>query len=564
MAKRTLPMILAVLILMILIPMQAQAAGNEDAEYTVTLTSDIQDKLVPEENFLAVGETFRVQVMVSGNDASVYNAYDLKLTYDTENLIFLPEESEAADPTRAEITDNKGRIRVKGYGDDKDVSVPAATLVFETKARGVADVKFTTNQPLQIDISGNAGVDNAKRAATIQGKDAAELRIDGYKVITVGEGIKIPDGIAVSMPNDDFEFTLEETDIYTYELTVTSGGTDISDTVTYDETAKTYSIPWKDQDANQLITGKIVITANRSPKEFSVTIKGDDVTGEEKACYNTDYSFQLSRKSGYWYNVKVTIGGKSYTEFDVKEDTYTIRGAAITGDIVITVTKEEDDSDKVTVTFAGAGAKDGSGAKKTKLGVEYPFKVKQKKGYTYSVTVYVNGRKSPYDYDYELDTYYILDENVTGNIVIVIGKIATIEILEYITLEKQNMYLVVFNGHVNEGDVPKYDGRSMYWSERYNAYAWLLTSADTVKKVKTAAEKNITLNPGTPAGNIDYSGNVDMDLWVDAEDAELVWEMYQGQHSLDFMEMQKLLNADVYSDKKLSVRDVTAIVSQIS
>jgi len=196
--------------------------------------------------------------------------------------------------------------------------------------------------------------------------------------------------------------------------------------------------------------------------------------------------------------------------------------------------------------------------------VEYPFTIKRKKGYTYSVTVYVDGKRTSYDYDYELDTYYVLAENVTGNMVIVIGKIATIEILEYITLEKQNMYLVVFNGHVNEGDVPKYDGRSMYWSERYNAYAWLLTSPDTVKKVKTAAEKNITLNPGTPAGNIDYSGNVDMDLWVDAEDAELVWEMYQGQHSLDFMEMQKLLNADVYSDKKLSVRDVTAIVSQIS
>ena len=564
MAKRTLPILLAVLILMILLPMQAQAAGNEDAQYTVTLTSDIQDKLVPEENFLAVGETFSVQVMISGNDATVYNAYDLKLSYDTENLIFLAEESEAADPpTRAEITDNTGRIRVKGYGVDKDVSIAVVTLVFETKATGIADVKFTTNQPSLIDISGNAA-ENAKVAATIKGKDAAEMRIDGYKVITVGEGIKLPDGGNVVVSRDDFTFTLEETEIYRYDLTVTSGDTDISDKVTYDETTKTYTIPWKNPDGNQLINGKIVITANRIPKEFSVTIDGDDVTGEEKAYYNTDYTFQLNRESGFWYTVEVTIGGESYTEFDVKEDIYTIPGAAITGDIVITVSKGEDDSNKAKVTFAGAGAKDGSGQKKTEKYVEYPFQIKRKKGYTYSVTVYVDGKRTPYDYDYELDTYYVLDKNVTGNMVIVIGKIATIEILEYITLEKQNMYLVVFNGNVNEGDVPKYDGRSMYWSERYNAYAWLLTSADTVKKVKTAAEKNITLNPGTPAGNIDYSGNVDMDLRVNTEDAALVWEMYQGQHSLDFMEMQKLLNADVYSDKKLSVRDVMAIVSQIS
>lgn len=559
MAKRTLPIILAALILMILVPMQANATGNEETAYSIALTSDIEDKLTPGEKSLAVGESFSVKVMISGNGASVYNAYDLKLSYDTENLIFLADESKTADPATGSITNNNGHIRIKGYGDDKSTSVPAATLVFETKAKGAADVKLTS---ALIDTSDNAGVQNAEKGAKIQ--DTAESIIEGYKIITEGEGIQVSADVLVVMPSDDVEFTLEETDRYTYELTVTIGGENASDKVAYDETTETYTIPWKGADGTQIINGKIVITAPRSPKEFDVSFEGEDVIGEDKARFNTDYSFQLNRESGYWYNVKVTIGGKSYTEFDVKEDTYTIPGAAITGDIVITVNKEEDDSDKVTVTFAGAGAKDGSGQKKTKLGVEYPFKVKQKKGYTYSVTVYVNGRKSPYDYDYELDTYYILNENVTGNIVIVIGKIATIEILEYVTLEKQNMYLVVFNGHVNEGDVPKYDGRSMYWSDRYNAYAWLLTSGETVKKVKSAAEKNITLLPGTPAGDIDYSGNVDMDLHIDRDDAQLVWEMYQGKHSLDFMEMHKLLNADVYSDKKLSVRDVTAIVSKIS
>ena len=559
MGKRTLPMILAALILMILIPVYVNAAGNEDAQYAVTVTSDIKDKLTPEENSLAVGETFSAKIVISGADLSVYNAYDLKLSYDTENLIFLADESKTADPARGEITDNNGHIRIKGYGDDKSTSVPAATLVFETKAKGSADVKLTS---AVVDTSNNAGVQNAGKSAKLE--DTAETLIEGYKVITEGEGIEVPDGIYVVLPNDDFVFALEETELYTYSLTVTIGDADMSDKVTYDETTETYTIPWKDEDGTQIINGKIVITAPRSPKEFDVTFEGEDVTGEDKAQYNTDYTFQLNREEGYWYTVDVTIGDESYTEYDVDEDTYTIPGAAITGDIVITVTKEEDDSDKVTVTFAGAGAKDGSGQKKTKLYVEYPFKVKQKKGYTYSVTVYVNGRKTPYDYDYELDTYYILDENVTGNIVIVIGKIATIEILEYITLEKQNMYLVVFNGHVNEGDVPKYDGRSMYWSDRYNAYAWLVTSSDTVKKVKTAAEKNITLNPGTPAGNIDYSGDADGNLRVDAEDAKLVWEMYEGKHSLDFMEMRKLLSADVYTDKKLSIRDARIIANSIS
>ena len=104
----------------------------------------------------------------------------------------------------------------------------------------------------------------------------------------------------------------------------------------------------------------------------------------------------------------------------------------------------------------------------------------------------------------------------------------------------------------------------MYWSDRYNAYAWLVVSSDTDKKAKKTAEEKITLTKGTAAGNIDYSGNVNMTLQTDTADAQLVQEMYEGRHSLDFMEMQKLLNADVYSDKKLNVRDVSAIIKTIS
>ena len=84
------------------------------------------------------------------------------------------------------------------------------------------------------------------------------------------------------------------------------------------------------------------------------------------------------------------------------------------------------------------------------------------------------------------------------------------------------------------------------------------------KKVKKEAEGKITVIEGTSAGDIDYSGNVNMTLQTDLADAELVWEMYQAKHSLDFMEMQKLLNADVYPDRKLNVRDVAAILKKIS
>ena len=541
MTKRILAMLLASLIFITSFPVQACAA---ESPYTVSLSADTDGKV------LGVGDTVTVNVMVAGNDESVtgYNAYDLKLSYDTDYLILA--SSESAD-NGAEVTDTDGRIRVKGYGADKDFSTAAIALHFEVKAPGTANIGLTH---AKIDLSDNAGLQNAPEATLAE--KTVKISIDGFEVSAEGEGIGLDTNVATS--SEDFVFWLNDYANYDYTVTVTIDGVDMTSKVTFDEETGEYTIP------KDLIDGKIVITATRSPKTYTVTITGKDVTGEKTAEYNTDYTFKLEREEGYLYTVEITIGGEEYTGYNVEDDVYTIPGTDITGVIKIKVTKEEDDSNKVTVTFAGTGAKDGSGQKKTERGVEYPFKVKKKKGYTYSVTVYVDGKRTPYDYDYELDTYYILSENVTGNIVIVIGKIATVEVSEYITMDKQSMYLIVYNGIVSEGYVPKYDGQSMYWSDKYNAYAWLIASADSEKKVKKAAEEKITLAEGTAAGSIDYSGNVNMSLQTDTADAQLVQEMYEGRHPLEFMEMQKLLNADVYSDKKLNVRDVMAIVKSIS
>lgn len=540
MTKRILSMLLASLIFITTFPLQAKAA---EGQYTVSLTSDSEGKI------LGVGDSVTVTVMVAGNEDTVtgYNAYDLKLSYDTQHLTFV--SADAAD-SGAEVTEADGRIRMKGYGAEKDFSTAAVTLTFAVRSPGTANISITH---AKIDLSDNAGLQNAPEAAF--GDKTVQIMIDGFEVETDGEGIGVTTNVATS--TEDYIFWLNDFQNYDYTVKVTIGGVDMTSKVTYDEETGAYTIP------KSLIDGKIVIKADRSPKEYKVDLDMY-VTGEERAYYNTDYTFKLEREEGYLYTVEITIGGKTYTGYTVEDDVYTIPGTDITGDIEIKVTKEEDDSDKVTVTFVGTGAKDGKGDKKTKYGLEYPFKVNKKKGYTYSVTVYVNGKRTPYDYDYELDTYYILSENVTGNIVIVIGKVATVEITEYITLDKQSMYLIVYNGIVSEGYVPKYDGRSMYWSDRYNAYAWLVVSSDTDKKVKKIAEEKITLAEGTAAGNIDYSCNVNMTLQTDTADAQLVQEMYEGRHSLDFMEMQKMLNADVYSDKKLNVRDVSAIIKTIS
>ena len=458
----------------------------------------------------------------------------------------------------AEITAAHGRIRVKGYGADKNCSEKSAvSLYFRVIKPGATNIKLL--QETYVDLSSNAGKRNAPLAQIEAGKDTITIPVEGFEVEVVGEGIHLSKGIYVALPGEDFVFSLEDYNLYDYEdLAVTIDGENITSVVKLDKKTGTCTVPGREID------GKLKITVNRSPKVFQVSFTGSDVSGEKTAEYNTDYVFKLNREEGYLYTVAITIGGKEYTGYNLEENTYTIPGTDITGKIKIKVTKKEDDSGKVQVEFVGAGGKDGSGQKKTDLGVEYPFQVKKKKGYTYSVTVYVDGTRSPYDYDYELDTYYILSEYVTGNISIMIGKVPTVEAVEYVTLDKQSMFLIVYNGIVNEGQVPRYDGRSMYWSDNYKAYVWLVMSNVSEKKVKKESEGNITWNEGTPSGEIDYSGSVNMTLQVDFADAELVWEMYEGKHSLDFMEMQKLLNADVHSDRKLNVRDVAAIFKKIS
>ena len=542
MRERILAMLLASLILITSFPMRTQAA---EGNYTVSITSDSQGKI------LAPGDTAVVTVNVAGNNTSVtgYNAYDLKLSYDTQRLMLVSAETT---DSGAEITDTDGRIRVKGYGDKKNFSTAAVVLTFKAQSPGTADVGITH---AKIDINDNAGLYNAPEAALADKN--VKITIDGFEVVVNGEGVVVDSYVATS--SEDYVFRLADHKGYTYTVKVTIGGVDLTSKVTYNEETGEYTIP------KELIDGLIEITVTKGEAEaYVVTITGSDVTGEKTAEYNTDYTFKLDREEDYIYTIQVTIGGEEYTGYTMEEDVYTIPGTDILGDIKIKVTKEMDYSNKAFIDFIGTGAKDGSGEKMTDKGVEYPFKIKRKKGYTYSVRVLVDGKRTSYDYDYELDTYYILAENVSGNITIVIGKVATVEVTEYVTLDEQSIYLIVYNGIVGEGQVPKYDGRSMYWSEKYNAYVWLVVSTETEKKAKKTAEGKITLNAGSAAGDIEYSGNVNMTLQTDIEDARLVREMYEGKHSLDFMEMQKLLRADVYADKKLNVRDVAAVINQIS
>ena len=547
MIKRILSVLLAVLILITSDPLPARA--EEGAKHTVRLTSDLDGKSI------GVGDTVSVKVMVEGTDSSVtsYNAYDLKLSYDAEQLTFI--SGTAADKD-AEITSENSRIRVKGYGDDKNLSTTAVTLHFRASKPGSTTISLLH---AKVDLSDNAGYHNAPKVNIAEESAVITVPVDGYEVQVEGEGIKLPGGVYVAHAGEDFIFVLQDYEQYAYEdLKVTVGDDDVTTAVKVDKKTGTCTIP------GRLIDGTVRISVKRLPKTFVVTVSGSDITAAKTAEYLTDFVFRLDREPDHLYTVTIEIDGEEYKGYSLKDDVYTIPGTDVTGRIRIKVIRIEDPTKKAHISFAGCGYRDGAGEKDAERGVEYPFQIRRKKGFTYSLEVYGNGKQIPYEYDYELDTYYLPPEYVYGDITIKIDKYATVDVREYITLDKQSIFLIAYNGHVDDGQVPRYDGRSMYWSDKYRAYVWLVTSNASEKKVKKEAEGKITVTEGTTAGDIDYSGNVNMTLQTDLADAELVWEMYKAKHSLDFMEMRKFLNADVYPDRKLNVRDVAAILKKIS
>ena len=129
------------------------------------------------------------------------------------------------------------------------------------------------------------------------------------------------------------------------------------------------------------------------------------------------------------------------------------------------------------------------------------------------------------------------------------------EVNVYVTLDKQSMYLVTYSGSVEDGHVPMYDGQNMYWSEAYNAYAWLVISS--------AARNRIIIGEGEAAASIDYSGNVGLSGRIDVDDVHLDHDVYNARYTLVSMVMHKFLNADVNRDRKVDVKDAVWIVNRI-
>lgn len=179
-----------------------------------------------------------------------------------------------------------------------------------------------------------------------------------YRVTFTGSGAT---GEATAVYGTDYSFTVAPQTGKKYTVKINMGskaytgftqsgnsftipGADITDhlliTVTYTATSGT-STGTSSGTSTGTSTGTSSGTSSGSGRTVSFQGTGAaDATGAARTTAGKDYSFTLSPKKGYDYDVTVRIGENpvAYTQ-DGETNTYTVPAAGITGNLTITVTK---------------------------------------------------------------------------------------------------------------------------------------------------------------------------------------------------------------------------------
>lgn len=516
---------------------------------------------IPETKSVTTGETVEIPITISGK---AYNAYSMGIRYYTDVLKLQNEtsNSEGLRLTTKAGRDTSGRsyedISLVRYGEVAEPGV-ALTLKFTAKAQGTTDV---TIRNARVDERANSISFNAPDATITNGTTA--VTVSGYTVVLPDDFTRTDAVGTVIMGGDTLKFIPKDPN-YDYTVTVTVGGVEFTPSVGEDGT---YTV--------ENVTGNVIVTSTKTPKSFNVTL-GDDITGDAKATYKTDYIFKLTPEKDHVYSVKVTIGGKEYTGLTSKKNdddgttTYTIPGADITGDIVINSNKKVRDPYTFQVTFEGTGIGDVSNNANTVTENEsYSFTLTKKDGFTYTVSATMGGTAVELTETADAENANVVTYSigkVTGNLVITVNKESTltmeVAVSEYVQMDDKTVFLVTVTGTPAEGKAYAYGENVMYKTTAYgaNVYSWLVIVDKGQEFTAAVAEANITEAAAT-AEEVAQSFDVNETNVVDINDAQLVYDIYSGKYS-DFekVTVKKFLCADVNSDKIVNSADAVAVVA---
>ena len=532
---------------------------------------------------VAAGETVSIPVTVASSKHSItgFNAYDMTFTYDPAALTLNTTSNAEANLT---VEDNNGTVRVRRYGETAPLG-EALTLDFTAKTGKASTVTLTE---AKFDLDANS--------INFDAPDAT---------ITDADTVVNANNFTVTLPDDftsDAEtrlvpaggsFTFKPVDShYTYTFTVKMGDT-VKDGLTFGAD-DAYTVSG--------VNGNVKVTVtSKTPKKYDVTYKylvnfkdlevpEEILKGPAKATYNEDYSFSIRPRNDTSYQVEAMWGMSSDTWRTLRGTanpdgtiTYTLDKYYVKKDFTIRIIATPDN--KYNVVFNGNGAEDVDPGAPSSVGANNPyyFKLNKRENCDYTVTAvfkpnrYTGSRNidgivtetSPGQYMITTVDGVGGGDATSWTLEITITKVShnaeEVDVTTYLNLDGKTMMLVTVKGTPENGSAFTYDGNTMYKVEGYGTdwYAWLvilekdqtLTKEDAAAKVAVSAADNVV----TIANGYD----VNMTGVVDINDAQLVYDIYNGTYG-DFgkVSMEKFLRADVNASKNVDSADAVAIVSQ--
>lgn len=503
----------------------------------------------------AVGETALVGLYLGQNSTSrEYNTYFFQIDYDAEKLIFASATIGSKVP---DVIDHSvpGRLTIGGYGEPRSDS--SIMLNFTVKAAGEATVKLVK---AQMDVRANAAKDAQTASVPAGQSDTVTILCGGFPVVLP----KCATGDAYVTANGDYTFTADPGKDYGFSAAV-----DGKTVAIINNGDGSYTI--------ENVTGNLVIKANSTPtvKTYAVTVEGDgsgDVSAPTSAMHGQNYTFTVTQAANYDYAVAVTVNGQPVTctvSSSGSLYTYMIPDTSVTGPVVITV-KKAPQSGTTQIVLAGSGAADvwdGVTSYTVKSGEAFTFGINHQDGFDYTVIVMVGEKTlTPQRNEGSTSTYTIPGDYIKGGIIMVsITKTAqlamTVNAAEYVKLINGNAVWLITA--VPETKLPAtkslyYGDTAMFWSEKYEAYAWLLVDKGTAADIAAAAKSAISVK-GNSTVSVSYSGDVNGTGHIDINDAQYVYDLYNAKHSA--LDMEKFLRCDVNGNREVSVDDVQAVVS---
>lgn len=581
MKKRIISLFMAFCFMIVMLPAFALASGENGISASEPPTEN-EKNLSATDSYTAnistigaqftVDDTVAVTVNVGGTVGSFASA-ELTLTYDPNYLTLNIAEDESYDGVHtlngASIAVNNGTIKIVDHGQTNAYPVAyvlnftATQATTSTTAVALTEAKFSTSE-------------NAISSDLIEavGMNALNLTIKNapLKVTLPANGVVAGDNKAPYGENYTFAAKNNTTyRYYNYEVSATMSG----QTVTANDNGNgTWTI--------ENVTGDLVISVTETPKTFNVIVKGDGIVSTEAInkvttsgipTYMTAFTYTLPANvapngtvDGYNYIATVTVNGTSYTA-SVNGQTYTIVGAAVTGDIVITLFKEVVPVDFVNVTIEGSNEIQMNGAAVNQFvaakNSQVTLTLVSEVGYTYVIN---DGIKN---LTVNADGTFAVDIGTTA-VRITVTKtldVSSVKVQKYIQFDNNKMmWLVTVNGNGTakiSGKTYGYNGQNMFWSSKYQAYCYLVV-AETLK-LETAKEaiNNTLINAN--ASDVEYDMDVNNSGKVDANDAQLVYDMYQTKvyDNFETVDMIKFLEADLNTTVGVDTADVQVIINHL-